>query len=119
MFDFLQKKSVLDIDDVGLRHLVHEHAKVFAKFTAEDCAICKMLGPGFAKFADHHGYQDIQFVRLSSEENPVARQLMLERAAPFFVSYYQGRIIECETRETDDDVRAQLDRLLAYEPDPA
>lgn len=118
MFDFLQK-AVVDTDDEGLRRITHERMKVFAKFTAADCAVCKALGPGFAKFADDDEYQGILFVRLSSDENPVAKHLMNERAAPFFVSYCQGRILECDTLQTDDDVREQLNRLRAFAPQSA
>ena len=116
MFDFLLNDTVLDTDDEGLRHCIYEHQKVFAKFTAEDCAICKLLGPSFAKFSKDDDYQGIQFVRLSSDENPVAKQLMSERAAPFFVSYCQGRILECDSLGTDVDVLVQLNRLRAYTP---
>lgn len=116
MFDFL-KSDVVDTDDDGLRHLTYERAKVFAKFTAEDCAICKLLGPGFAKFAGEAENDGILFIRLASDENPVAKQLMNERAAPFFVSYCQGRMLECNALETDADVRAQLARLRACEVD--
>ena len=119
MVDLLQKSLVIDADDEELRRLTYEQTKVFAKFTAEDCVICKMLAPGFVKFADNEEYQAILFVRLSSDENPVAKQLMNERAAPFFVSYCQGRILECETRNTDAEVQAQLDRLRAFVPTTA
>ena len=117
MSDLLLTNPVLDTNDEGLRHRIYEHQKVFAKFTAEDCAICKLLGPGFDKFAENEQYRDIQFVRLSSEENPVAKQLMNERAAPFFVSYCQGRLLECDALATDAAVQAQLDRLRAFVPD--
>jgi hypothetical protein len=118
MFDFLHK-TVVDTDDDGLRRLTHERMKVFAKFTAQDCSTCKLLGPGFARFADDEEYQGILFVRLSSDENPVAKHLMNERAAPFFVSYCQGRILECDTLQTDADVRDQLNRLRAFAPHTA
>ena len=117
MFDSLLTDSVLDTNDAGLRQCIYENPKVFAKFTAEDCAICKLLSPGFAKFADHEEYKGIRFIRLSSEENPVAKQFMDLRAAPFFVSYCQGRLLECDSLETDAAVRAQLDRLRAFAPD--
>ena len=116
MFDLLLTDTVLDTDDEGLRHCIHEHQKVFVKFTAEDCVICQMLSPGFAKLSEDDDYHDIQFVRLSSDENPVAKQLMAERAAPFFVSYCQGRILECDSLGTEADVIAQLNRLRAYTP---
>ena len=116
MFDVLPTDSVLDINDEGLRQCIYEYPKVFAKFTAEDCAICKLLGPGFVKFAAHEEYKGIRFVRLSSDENPVAKQFMDQRAAPFFVSYCQGRLLECDSLETNAAVQAQLDRLRAFVP---
>ena len=117
MSDLLLTNPVLDTNDEGLRYRIHEHQKVFAKFTAEDCTVCKLLGPSFAKFAENKEYRDIQFVRLSSVENPVAMQLMNERAAPFFVSYCQGRLLECDSLTTAAAVQAQLDRLRAFVPD--
>ncbi len=116
MLDFLPKSAIIDTDDAGLRRFTQDRLKVFAKFTADDCAVCKMLGPTFAKFAAEDEYEGILFVRLSSDENPVARQLMNERAAPFFVSYCQGRMLECDTCATDADVRALLDRLRKLAP---
>ena len=118
MFNFLQN-TVVDTDDEGLRRLTHERLKVFAQFTTDNCETCRLLGPGFAKFADDEEYLGILFVRLDSDENPVSKHLMNVRAAPFFVSYCQGRILECDTRETDDSVQAQLARLRSYLPKSA
>lgn len=119
MLEKLATAAVLDTDDTGLRQLTHERLKVFAKFTADNCPICKALEPIFAKFADDPAYEGIVFARLESDENPVAKQLMAQRTAPFFVSYCQGRLLECDTRETEADVEAQLSRLRAHMPDLA
>ncbi|WP_426062126.1 thioredoxin family protein [Hymenobacter sp. B1770] len=119
MFDFLRKDVVLDTDDAGLRRLTHERLKVFTKFTADNCPVCEMLGPSFARFADDEAYEGILFLRLDADQSPVARQLMNERAAPFFVSYCQGRVVECDTRHTEADVEAQLARLRALMPHTA
>ena len=113
MANFIRTTLVVDTNDEGLRQLTYERGKVFVKFTADNCAICKMLEPGFVKFAADGNYEGVLFVRLASDENPVAKQLMNERATPFFVSYCNGRIIECNTLETNADMQAQLDRLHA------
>ena len=119
MFDFLLKHAVVDTDDTGLRTFTHERMKVFAKFTAKDCLVCKMLGPAFGQLAEAGARQNILFLRLNSNENPVARQLMNERAAPFFVSYCQGRISECNTCETEAEMMAQFERLQHLMPQTA
>ncbi|GAB3824890.1 thioredoxin family protein [Hymenobacter jeollabukensis] len=110
------RQRVYDTDDEGLRHYTHDHLKVFAKFTSQGCATCELLAPPFAKFADDEQYQPILFLRLDSDENPVAKKLMQERVAPFFVSYCQGQLLECDSLTTEEAVRGMLDRLRAFVP---
>lgn len=111
--------SVLDTDDEGLRRLTHEHLKVFAKFTSPGCNICEQLAPPFAKYADQDPFTTILFLRLNSDENPVAKKMMQEKVAPFFVSYCQGRILECDTLTTEPEVYAMLTRLRHFMPQVA
>lgn len=110
------RQRVHDANDEELRHLIHDHLKVFAKFTSENCAACDALAPPFTKFVDEEDYQSIVFLKLNSDENPVAKKLMQDRVAPFFVSYCQGRLLECAALTEEVDVRAQLDRLRAFAP---
>ncbi|GAB2968583.1 hypothetical protein GCM10027048_44340 [Hymenobacter coalescens] len=107
---------VIDTDDEGLRHLTHDHLKVFAKFTSENCPTCETLAPPFARFADDEPYRGIVFLRLNSDENPVAKKLMQEKVAPFFVSYCQGQLLECDALTSEAQVRQMLDRLRAFMP---
>jgi len=81
------RQHVVDTDDDHLRRLTHEHFKVFAKFTSENCAVCASLAPPFTKFVDEPENVGILFVRLNTDENPVAKKMMEQKAAPFFVSY--------------------------------
>ncbi|MCC2545148.1 thioredoxin family protein [Hymenobacter sp. BT175] len=111
-----ERQHVIDTNDEGLRTYTHEHLKVFAKFTSENCEICKRLTPPFAKFADDEPYRTIMFLRLNSDENPVARKLMQEKAAPFFVSYCQGHLLECDSLTSEEQVHGMLERLREYVP---
>lgn len=110
------RQHVLDIDDEQLRRLIHEHLKVFAKFTSENCPTCAALAPPFDKFVTAPENVGILFVRLNSDENPVAKKMMNQKAAPFFVSYCQGRLLECDALTEETQVVAQLERLRAFAP---
>ena len=110
------RQHVVDADDEQLRHLIHEHLKVFAKFTSNNCAACDALTPPFAKFVDEPENTGILFIRLNSDQNPVAKKLMEQRIAPFFVSYCQGRLLECDALTEEAQVVAQLARLRAFVP---
>ncbi|GAA4505290.1 hypothetical protein GCM10023172_32890 [Hymenobacter ginsengisoli] len=110
------RQHVVDTDDEHLRRLTHEHLKVFAKFTSENCGVCQTLAPPFAKFVDDPENVGILFVRLNSDENPVAKKMMQEKVAPFFVSYCQGRLLECDALTEEAQVVAQLKRLREFVP---
>ncbi len=110
------RQHVVNTDDDHLRHLTHDHLKVFAKFTSEDCAVCQALAPPFEKFVDKAENVGILFVRLNSDENPVAKKMMQEKVAPFFVSYCQGRLLECDALTEEAQVDAQLQRLRDFMP---
>jgi thioredoxin 1 len=110
------RQHVVTINDDQLRRITHEHLKVFAKFTSENCEICASLAPPFDKFVDQPENVGILFVRLNTDENPVAKKMMDQKAAPFFVSFCQGRLLECDALTTEAEVVAQLDRLRAFVP---
>ncbi|MBT2557814.1 thioredoxin family protein [Hymenobacter sp. ISL-91] len=103
--------KVVDTNDEGLRTLIHDYPRVIAKFTADNCAVCDLLAPPFIKFSLEEEYQNTLFLRLDVSENPVARKLMDTRVAPFFVSYCRGKLSECDTLLTEDQVKAMLRAL--------
>ena len=110
--------KIKDTNDAGLRTLIHDFPKVMAKFTSDNCATCERLAPPFEKFSLASTYASVVFLRLNADQNPVAKKIMEERVAPFFVAYCRGRIVECDMLTTEADVRAMLDRLVAYTPQP-
>ncbi len=112
----IDSQRVHDTTDEGLRRYTQEHLKVFAKFTSENCATCELLAPPFAQFADDEEFQSIVFLRLNSDENPVAKKMMQEKVAPFFVSYCQGRLLECDTLHEEAEVLGMLRRLREFVP---
>lgn len=112
----VDRQRVHDTNDEGLRQLTHEHLKVFAKFTSASCPICEMLAPPFARHADDEEFSHILFLRLNADENPVAKKIMQEKIAPFFVSYCQGRLLECDMLTTEEEVLGMLHRLREFQP---
>ncbi|MBG8553705.1 thioredoxin family protein [Hymenobacter guriensis] len=110
------RQRIIDTDDAGLRRYVHDHLKVFVEFTSGNCPICELLAPPFAQFADDAEFEDILFLRLDSDENPVARKMMDDQAAPFFVAYCQGRVLTCDALTREAEMRAMLETLRHYQP---
>jgi hypothetical protein len=116
MLNHVSPSSLFDTNDEGLRKLVHDRLKVFAIFTAADCPVCDVLEAAFVKLNGSELAQGIAFVRLNADQNPVAKRLMAERVAPFFVSYCQGQMQECGTCETEGEMDNHFSRLRAFVP---
>ncbi|SHK51834.1 thioredoxin family protein [Hymenobacter psychrotolerans] len=111
-----ERQHVHDVNDAALRQLTREHLKVFAKFTSENCETCELLAAPFTEFATAEEFQHILFVRLDSGENPVAKKMMQEKTAPFFVSYCQGRLLECDMLTQETEMRDMVRRLGEFAP---
>ena len=104
--------TVTSIDDNKLRQLIFDDERVIVKFTDPACPICKILSPLFLKLSSEPQFQDITFVRMSANENPVSNQEVKLTGTPFFASYLKGTIQECGIVDTEDGIRAMLERLL-------
>ena len=107
----LNPMGITETDDAGLSQLVHKHPKAFVMFTASHCATCEQLRPVFELFATNRAYAGIAFLRLNADQNPVATQLMDKQAAPYFVTYDQGRLVHCDALYTEQQLRAMLHAL--------
>lgn len=105
--------KVIDTNDEGLRTLIHDFPRVLAKFTSENCAICDLLAPPFEELSTDPRYAKTVFLRLDADENPVARKMMDQKVAPFFVSYCRGRLLDCDTLHTELEVKEMLRHLQA------
>lgn len=112
----VDRQRVHNTNDEGLRRLTYEHLKVFAKFTSASCPTCELLAPPFARHADDAEFSSILFLRLNADENPVAKKIMQEKVAPFFVSYCQGQLLECDMLTTEQEVLDMLHRLREFRP---
>ncbi|MBX0290013.1 thioredoxin family protein [Hymenobacter sp. HSC-4F20] len=103
--------KVIDTNDEGLRTIIHDYPRVLAKFTSENCDVCDLLAPPFERFSKDARFQKTVFLRLDVDENPVARKMMDAKVAPFFVAYCRGRLMECDTLRTEEEVLNMLTHL--------
>ncbi len=116
MIKNVSNQAVIDTNDEGLRKYTYGQPKVFAIFTSDNCPVCTVLEVAFSRVAVDDIAHGIFFVRLNSDENPVAKRLMNEQSAPFFVSYCQGRMVECGTCETEPEMLKHLVHLRDFVP---
>ena len=95
-----------------LRNLIYKEKFVTVKYYSEDCEKCKVLTDVFKKYSEDKKYSEILFMRMNSEENPVAKRLISEQKLPFMSSFKDGLLIESTTVSSEKEIKKVLDNLM-------
>ena len=103
---------VIKADDNQLRHLIFSHEYAIVEYSSPTCEVCQALAPHFEKLSTEKAYNDIFFLTIDAEENPIAKQFLAERATPLMVLYHKATVLEAKTVYTIEDITTLLDKLL-------
>lgn len=80
--------------------------------TDNDCPACIMMLPIFTAVSMEEQYKGIKFIRLSSDNNKVAEALINNRKVPFIAVYRDGLLVECDTVNSEEELRDMLSVLM-------
>ncbi len=103
--------AIVCANDDNLREHIRDHNCVFVTYMTPSCEVCKSLMPSIRLLSQQPDYQNIHFVEIDADENPVAKIEMQEKQLPFVVTYKKGLLIECATVSTEYDVKYKLNKL--------
>lgn len=103
--------TIICATDDNLREQISSHDCVFVTYMTPTCQVCKTIMPSIRLLSQKPVYQNIHFVEIDANENPVAKIEMMEKQLPFVVTYKKGLLIECETVSTEYDVQHKLNNL--------
>jgi thioredoxin-like negative regulator of GroEL len=102
---------VITATDESVREQISNNDCVFVAYISPACNVCRTLMPSIEKIATEPRYENIVFIKIDADENPVAKIEMHEKQLPFVVTYKKGLLIECETISTEYDVAKKLEKL--------
>lgn len=108
--------KIIKSNDSDYIKLLQEYRYVMIKYhTTKDCAVCRELLPVFERLSQQTEYEEIAFVRMDSQNNPVALKFVNERKLPFVAIFQNGLLIECKSVTSEQDLLNLLDQLLTTE----
>ncbi len=108
---------VRDTNDAELRTLIYDHAKVIVKFTKEQCVVCERMARIFTQLSDSGEYQEITFLKMDANENPVSSQEVKMTGTPFFATYHNGMLTQCSLLSDKETLVEMLSELKRAEAD--
>lgn len=104
--------SIIHGNDEELRKLTQENSLIIVKYHTAKCPICERLVPVYKNLSEAKEYNEIKFVRMNADENPVAKLFVKDQSMPFVATYKNGLLIECRTVQTEDELKYMLNKLV-------
>ena len=103
---------VHDSNDSELRTLIFDFRRVIVKFTQADCKVCAHMAHIFSHLSNTSQFQNILFLRMDAQENPVSSKEVSLTGTPFFATYLNGTLNHCSLVS---DKAALLEMLSALQ----
>ncbi|MCD6019583.1 MAG: thioredoxin family protein [Bacteroidetes bacterium] len=104
---------VTETSDEYLFLQVAEHDRVILKYHTDDCGLpCSNFIPVFEGLSDDLIYKDIVFLVINAENNPKAKQRILEKKQPVVTIYFKGQLLDSRHASTKEGVEELLKELM-------
>lgn len=105
--------AVTETTDSLLFLQVAENDMVILKYdTLTGGSICEEFIPLYLSMSEDPKYNNIIFLTIDAEENPVAKRRILDKKQPVITIYSKGRIQDSRHTSTREGVEELLNNLL-------
>jgi thiol-disulfide isomerase/thioredoxin len=99
------------ITDETFEESVKNHPKVVVKYFADWCGSCRLFAPKFKRLSNDEKYQDILFLDVNAEKNPVARQMADVKNLPTFAVFENGQLVASASTNKEEAVVELIEKL--------
>lgn len=107
--------AIKETSDENLIFELLAHDRVILKYHTDKCGeICEKLRVVYQQLSDDSRYQDILFLRINADNNPIALKHIQEKKQPIMNIYHKGNLVECRTVDTRDLIENLLGKLIHF-----
>src|SRR5688572_24894978 len=93
---------------------VAENDMVILKYdTYTGGSICEEFIPLYLSMSEDPKYDQVIFLTIDAEDNPVAKRRILHKKQPVITIYSKGRLLDSRHTSTREGVEEMLDELLS------
>lgn len=108
--------AVTETSDSFLFLQVAEHDRVILKYHTNDCGqACIDFIPIYDGLSEDPKYKEVIFLVIDADDNPAAKQHILDKKQPVITIYYKGKLLDSRHASTKEGVEGLLEELLKYE----
>ncbi len=107
--------SVTQTTDIDLLVETAKNPCVILKYHTDECGEpCNKLIPVFEQLSNEGRYDSIVFLRINADNNPVAKNFILNKQAPIVTVYHNGRLLESRSADNKEEMVQMLDLLINF-----
>ncbi len=104
---------VTETSDEYLFLQVAEHDRVILKYHTDDCGQpCINFIPIFEGLSNEPMYKAVVFLVINAENNPKAKERILEKKQPVITIYFKGQLLDSRHASTKEGVEELLTELM-------
>ncbi|MDQ3073813.1 MAG: thioredoxin family protein [Bacteroidota bacterium] len=107
--------AVKETSDDRLIFELLNNERVILKYHTDTCGeICLKLKVVYDELSEGGIYNDIAFLRINADNNPIALKHINERKQPIMNIYHNGFLVECRTVDTKERIEDLLNKLATF-----
>jgi len=103
--------AVTIVTDAEFLSELEKHDKVVVKFFTDWCGSCRLFRPKFIRLSDDERFNNIRFLDVNAEFNPMARKMSFVTHFPSFALFRGGKFLEIIATTKEDSVISLISRL--------
>ncbi|MCW3104094.1 MAG: Thioredoxin [Bacteroidetes bacterium] len=104
---------VTETTDSYLFLQVAENDRVILKYHTDDCGrACADFVPVYKELSNDPKYKDVIFLVINADDNPKAKQRILDKKQPVITLYFKGQLLDSRHSSTKEGVEELLEELL-------
>lgn len=105
--------AVIETSDSFLFLQVAENDRVIIKYHTDSCGEpCIKFIPIYNSVSEDPKYKQIIFLVIDADNNPAAKQHILDKKQPVITMYYKGKLLDSRHASTKEGVEELLEELL-------
>lgn len=92
---------------------IKSEPKIFIRFHAAWCGVCKLMAPFISKMQADERFQDIKFIDVDVDEFKDVKQAFKINNLPYFAAFKDGQLLEEYNTSKKDQVESTLEKIVA------
>jgi thioredoxin 1 len=104
--------AVSIVNDEQFLSEISVYNKIMVKYFTDWCGSCRMLRPKYIRLSEDPRFNNIRFLDINAEYNPVARKLANVTHFPTFAIFNNGQLIKSVATAKEDLVIELIIKLI-------